>query len=160
VLLGEPRHLVIVDAFGLGTYAVGLHVEHLPGEIQRVPVRQVPSVGQAHAEDGVSWFADSHVDGDIRLGAGVRLRVDMFRAEQFLCPLLRERLHPVHEFASTVVAPARIAFGILVGQDRACSLQHRFTHEVLGCDEFEGLMLPSRFAGNRVGNFGSTTDSG
>jgi hypothetical protein len=46
-------------------------------------------------------------------------------AEQLLGALDGQRLGDVDELAAAVVAAARIALGILVGQHRALRLQHR-----------------------------------
>ena len=64
-----------------------------------------------------------HEDGHVRLRAGVRLDVGVLGAEELLRALDRERLGDVDELAAAVVALARIALGVLVGEDRTPSLR-------------------------------------
>ena len=61
----------------------------------------------------------------VGLRAGMRLDVGEAAAEQLLGALDRQRLGDVDELAAAVVAPARIALGIFVGQHRALRLEHR-----------------------------------
>ena len=51
-------------------------------------------------------------------------------------------LDDVDELAAAVVALARIAFGVLVGQHRAGRFEHRAADEVLGRDQLEAAVLP------------------
>ena len=55
-------------------------------------------------------------DGVIRLGAGVRLYVGVFGAEELFNPLNSQVFDDIDEFAATIVAAARVAFRILIGQ--------------------------------------------
>ena len=55
----------------------------------------------------------------------------MLRAEKLLGPVYRELLCHVHVLAATVIALARIALRVLVGQHRALAVEDRLRHEVL-----------------------------
>src|SRR5207253_7860150 len=50
-------------------------------------------------------------------------------------------LDDVHVFAAAVVAAARIAFGVLVGEHRAGRFENRAADEVLGGDQLEAAVL-------------------
>ncbi len=73
------------------------------------------------------------------------LYVGVLRAKEFLGPLARQILHDVGKLAAAVVALAGIAFGILVGEDRAHGFEHGFADEVLGGDQFQTFMLAADF---------------
>ena len=77
----------------------------------------------------------------VHLAAGVRLDVGEAGAEQLLGALDRERLGDVDEFAAAVIAPARIALGVFVGQHRALRLEHRAADDVLGRDQLDLVAL-------------------
>ena len=70
-------------------------------------VRQVAAVREAHAENRVAGLQHGHVDGHIRLRAGVRLHVHVLGAEKLLRAVDRELLGVVHEFAAAVIALRR-----------------------------------------------------
>jgi hypothetical protein len=61
-------------------------------------------------------------------------------------PLCGKGLHLVHDVATTVVPLARIAFGVLVGEDATHGLEHRNRREVLGRDEFDVPLLSGKLA--------------
>src|SRR5437762_13201877 len=111
-----------------------------------MPVCQVTAVREVHAEDGITRFKGGHVYGLVRLGAGVRLNVHVFRVEQLLRALDRRRLCDVYELAAPVIALAGQPFGVLVGHYGAESLEYGFADEVLRRDQFKRPRLPVRFA--------------
>ena len=108
-------------------------------------VREVAAVGEVHAEDGVAGLEQREVHGHVRLRAGVRLHVGVLGAEELLGALDRQRLGHVDELAAAVVALARVAFGVLVGQHRSGGLEHGLADEVLGRDELEAALLAVHF---------------
>src|SRR5262249_31272146 len=65
-----------------------------------------------------------------------------------------EILDDVDDLAPAVIAPARVALGVLVGEDRADRFQHRLGHEVLGGDQLEVAVLALRFGAERLGDLG------
>ena len=81
----------------------------------------------------------------VGLRAGVRLHVGVFGAEERLGALDGQRLDHVDVLAAAVVALARIAFGVLVGEHRAGRFEHRRADEVLGGDQLEAGLLPLFF---------------
>ena len=92
---------------------------------------------ELHAEDAVARLEQRVVDGGVRLRAGVRLHVRVLGAEDLLGAVDRELLGHVHVLAAAVVAPARVALGVLVGEHRALAVEHRLRDEVLGRDHLE-----------------------
>ena len=91
----------------------------LARKIQLVPVRQMPAMRQVEPQNRVARLQQRHVGCGIRLRAGVRLHIRVLRAEKLLRPVARQVLHHIRVLAAAVVALARIAFGILVGEDRS-----------------------------------------
>ena len=72
--------------------------------------------------------------------------------EQLTRPLDRKPLYLVDVFAAAVVAPARIALGVFVGQHRALRLQHRARDDVLRRDQLDLVLLTFQFAVDRPGD--------
>ena len=105
-------------------------------------VSQVAAVVEAHRQHRVAGLAERHVDRLIGGAAGVGLDICGFRAEEFLHPFDGERLHLVDEFAAVVVALARVAFGVFVGQHRSLRGAYRTRGEVFAGDEFNAVGLP------------------
>ena len=120
----EPLELVVVDPLVVLAHAVGHDRVELAGEVQRMAVRQVAAVREVHAEHRVARLQQREVHRHVGLRAGVRLHVGVLGAEQLLRARDRERLGDVDELAAAVVALARIALGVLVGQHRAGRFEH------------------------------------
>jgi glycine hydroxymethyltransferase len=97
---------------------------------------------ELHAEDCVARLEQRHVDGVVRLCAGVRLHVRVLGAEELLRPVDGQLLDLVHHLATAVIAPARIALRVLVRGDAADGLEHTRPGEVLGRDELDLAPLP------------------
>src|SRR5690606_28978020 len=120
----QTLDLVVVDQAG-GRIQTILHgVVQLARRRHLGPVGQVTAVGQAHAENGVAGVEQRQVDGRVGRAAGVRLDVGEVGAGQLLGTADGQLLDLVDVFAATVVALARIAFGVLVGQAAALGFHH------------------------------------
>ncbi|MNW67505.1 hypothetical protein D3C74_460960 [compost metagenome] len=76
----------------------------------------------------------------------MRLDVGEVRAEQFLDALDGQGLDDVDFFAAAVVAAARVAFGVLVGQHRALGLHDGLGGVVLRGDHFQAALLAGQFS--------------
>ena len=152
VLVRQPLELLVVDPLVVFAHAVGDDGVELAGEVQRMAVREVAAVREVHAEHGVARLQQREVDRHVRLRARVRLHVGVLGAEQLLRARDRQRLGDVDELAAAVVALARIAFGVLVGQHRAGRLQHRLADEVLRGDQLEAGVLAVLFVLDGVGD--------
>ncbi len=79
------------------------------------------------------------------LRSGVRLNIDVFRFEKLLRAVPGQVLHLVGPLASTVVALAGVALGVLVRQDAAGGFEHGFRGEILAGDQLDLAILPPRF---------------
>ena len=109
---------------------------------------------ERHAEERVAGLEQRHVDGVVGLGAGVRLDVGVLGAEQLLGAVDRQLLGDVDLLAAAVVAAARVALGVLVGQHRADRVEHRLGHEVLRGDHLQGPLLAAQLAVEHGGDLG------
>jgi len=118
-----------------------------------VPVGQVSAVRQAHCQHRVARLQNSKIDRHVCAAAAVGLDIRVLRPEQLFCPLNRQPLHFVHEFAAVVVALAGISFRIFVGQYRTLRLKHRRTDEVFRRDQLDLVVLARRLARDGLGDF-------
>ena len=100
---------------------------------------------QVHAQDGIAGLEQREVDRHVRLGARVRLDVGVLGAEERLGALDGQRLGDVDELAAAVVAASRIAFRVLVGEDRPGGLEHGRADEILRGNQLEPGVLPMHF---------------
>ena len=143
VLPGQIPDLVVVDVT-LVIETVGDHMIVLAGEVHGGAVGEVAAVGQIHADDGVARLEQGLIDSVVGLGAGVGLDVGVVGAEELAGPVPGDVLGDVHLLAAAVVALAGVALGVLVGEHRAHSHQHRFTDDVLRGDELNIPPLPGQ----------------
>ena len=144
MLLRQPRHLVEVDGLIALAEPVRDDLEQLAGEVHRRAVGEVAAEVEAHGEQRVARLRQREVGRHVGLRPGVRLDVGVLGAEELLRPIDGELLDLVHDLAAAVVALARVALGVLVGEARAERLQHRRRDEVLTGDELEALRLAAR----------------
>ena len=154
VLVRQPLELVVVDPLVVLAHAVGHDRVELAGEVERVAVREVAAVREVHAEHGVARLEQREVDGHVRLRAGVRLHVGVSAPNSSFARRNGQRLGDVDELAAAVVALARIALGVLVGQHRSGRLEHGLADEVLGGDELEAAVLPVTLVPDGRGDLG------
>ena len=112
---------------------------------------QVAAVGEVHAHDPVAGFEDAEVGGHVGLRARVRLDVDVLGARvEGERTLLGESLGDVDELAATVVALARQALGVLVGEPRALGFHDRGGDVVLARDQLDLVVLAAALADHRL----------
>ena len=116
-------------------HSVGDEVPHLRGDAGRRAVRQVAAVVEPHGQHGVPRIEEGLVHGEVGVGAGMGLDVGVLRPEEGLEPIPGEVFDLVDDLIASVVATARIALGVLVGQHRACGSHDRGRGEVLGGDQ-------------------------
>ena len=114
---------------------------------------QVAAVGEVHPQHGVPRLQGGHVDRHVRLGAGVRLDVDVLGAEERFGARDGGPFGDIDEFAAAVVPPARVAFGVFVRHDRSGGFHDRQADEVLRGDELQAVVLPGGFVTNGFGDF-------
>ncbi|MCY1554788.1 hypothetical protein D9M68_913890 [compost metagenome] len=80
----------------------------------------------------------------------MRLDVGVVGAEQLLGPVYCKLLDDIHMLAATVVALARITFGVLVGQLGALGLHHLRAGVVLRGDQLDMVFLTLGLAANGI----------
>ena len=150
----QVADLIVVDAARFLPHAIGGRLEQGAGEVDRGPVRQVPTVRQGETHELVAGFRDGEVRRHVRLRARVRLHVDVLGAEQLLGAIDRELLDLVDHLAPAVIPFAGHAFGVLVGQHRARRFEHRDRDEVLARDQLEPVLLPLLLTPHQSGDGG------
>ena len=80
---------------------------------------QVAAMREIHTQDFVARLQKGEVHGHIRLRARVRLNIGIDRAEELLGAIAGQVLGQVDDLAAAVVAVARVALGVLIGQNRS-----------------------------------------
>ncbi len=151
VLVGQALDLVEVDQAVLLAHAVLHGVEPFAREVRLGAVGQVPAGRERQAHDRVAGLQQRQHDALVGLRAGVRLDVDEAAVEQPLGALDRQALGDVDELAAAVVAAARIALGVLVGEQRALGLQHAQGDDVLRGDQLDLLLLAAQLVTDGFG---------
>ncbi len=152
--LGDRFELVVVDEFRVAPHRVERWFVELSAEAELVAVGEVTAVGQIEAEDRVACLQNRHVGRGVGLRAGVRLNVGVLGSEDLLGTVACQIFNHVSEFAPAIVAASRIAFGILVGKDRARGFKHRLRDEVLAGNHLQPFVLAEGFVVNGCGDFG------
>jgi hypothetical protein len=90
----------------------------------------------------------------VHLAARIRLDVGEGAGEQPFRPFDREALRHVDELAAAVVALARIALRVFVGENAGGSLQHGFRRKVLARDQLDLVLLTAELPADRGGDLG------
>src|SRR4029077_13246080 len=115
---------------------------------------EVAAAVEREAEDGVAWLDQRVHDRGVGLRAGMRLHISEFRVEQGLDTVDRELLDYIDVLAAPVIAPARIALRVLVGEHRTLSLHDRNRRVVLRRDHLEAAALALEFLTDQLGDLG------
>ena len=115
-------------------------------------VGEVPAVRQRHRQHRVAGLQEGAVRGEVRARAGVRLQVGVLGAEQLLGPRDADLLGPVDDLAAAVVARARVALGVLVGQRAAERGEHGRAGEVLAGDQLQAAAQPVELVEDDAGD--------
>ena len=133
--------LVVINPLVVPAHAVVDDLEKFAGEIRLVAMRQMSAVAQIHRQHFVTRLQDGEINGHVRLAAGVRLDVGVFRAEKFFRAVNRQLLDGVHVFAAAIPAFLRIALGVFVREHGALRLQHRRADKIFAGDQFDVFLL-------------------
>jgi hypothetical protein len=104
-------------------------------------VGQVAALGEAHAHDRIARLGEGHQHGLVGLRAGIRLDVGGIGTEQLLQAVDGDLLGDIDVLTATVVALARIAFGVLVGQLGALGFHDGLADVVFRRDQFDVVFL-------------------
>ena len=154
MLQGQALHFIVVDCLRVPVHAVRDELVQVAGEVDRSAVGQVAPLVQLHPHYRIPGFQQSEVHRHVGLGSAVGLDVGVLRAEEFLGPLDCQGFHNVHVFAATVVAAARVAFGVLVVHHPGLGLENSLAGVIFGSDEDYTVPLPRVLLLNCPGNFG------
>ena len=119
MLQRKVTHLLHIDSFVARRHFVGHEVVELAAGVHRRTVGEVPTVIEAEAEHRVAGLEQCLVDTHVGVGAAVRLHVGMVGTEQCLHALDGQRLDLVDDGIAAVVALARVALGVFVGEGTA-----------------------------------------
>ena len=150
---GEVAHLVVVDQLGVRAGPCSRPVwNHLPEKLTRLPWVRCPPCGRSIASTVSPGCTSAAYAARLALAPRVRLQVGVLGAEELLRPGDADLLGPVHLGAAAVVAPARVALGVLVGQRRAERGQHRRRGEVLAGDQLQAAAQPVQLAEHHLGD--------
>ena len=154
VLFGQPFDLRHIDKMVVAAHPVGHHLEPFARHIDRRAVGQMPACGEIEPHERVAGLHQCHEHFGIGGRTGMRLHIGETAAEQLCHPIDRHTLGDIDELAATVVALARQAFGIFVGQHRALRFEHGAADKVLGCDQLDFIALAAELERNGIGDFG------
>ncbi len=144
---------VVVHHLILLAHLVGHRAEPLAGLVHRAAVGQMAAGRQIQAHEGLARLQQGHEHGLVGLRPGVRLHIGEAAAEQGLGPVDGDLLGHVDPLAALVVTAARVALGVLVGQHRALSLEHRARDDVLRGDQLDVLLLTAKLALDHAEHF-------
>ena len=111
-------------------------------------------MGQIQSKYRIAGLEDGEIDGHVGLGAAVGLHVGVVGPEELLGAIAGQVLDPIHVHAAAVVAPARVALGVLVGEVGAHGLQDGQGGIVLGGDQLQVLALPDNLELEGLGDGG------
>ena len=139
-LMGFALHGLVVDGL-IGIKPVGHHVEPLSADVERHAMGQMPTFGQAHAHDGVTWLQKGQKHRFISGRAAMRLHIGRIGAKNLLHAVHRQLLGHVDVFAAAVVALAGIAFGVFIGQLAALRGHDGRRGVVFAGDQFNMVFL-------------------
>ena len=133
---------IVVDALRFLIHTVRNDLKPFAGHIHRAAVGEMAAVGEIHAHHRIAGREEGEEHRHIRLRPRMGLHVGVPRTEEGLRPVDGQLFRPVNELTAAVIALARIAFGIFIGQDAALRLHDRSGYDVLRSDEFQFAPLP------------------
>ncbi len=152
VLFGEPLDLLHVDEVIVAAHAIGHDLEPAARHVDRRAVGEMAAGGEVQPHEGIAGLHQRHEHFGIGGGAGMRLHVGKAAAEQPGHPLDRQPLGDIDELAAAVIALARQAFGVLVGQHGALRFEHGAADDVLRRDQLDLIALAAELERNRIGD--------
>ena len=144
MLLREAGNLLHVDSVVVGADAIGDRLEPAAGEIDRRAVRQMAARGEIKAEEGVARLQQREEHRLVGLAARIRLHIGELAIEESGDALDRQRLNDIDILAAAIIAPARIALRILVGEHRTLRIEHRLGDNILRSDQFDFIALTAK----------------
>ena len=138
----SARDLVEIDQAVVPPHAILHGLEPFAGQVRRGAMGEMPARIQAHAEDGIARLGQRQEHALIGLRAGMRLHIGETAAEQALGAVDGQIFGDVDILAAAVIALARIAFGIFIGEDRARRFENGAGDDIFGGDQLDFMLLP------------------
>ena len=111
-------------------------------------------MGQVQPQHDIAGLQDGEIHGRVGLGPGMRLHVDVLRAEELFCPVSGQVLGDIDELAAAVISFAGITFGIFIRKHAAHGLHNGGRGVVFAGDHFQAVPLAIHFAGDGGPKFG------
>ena len=103
--------------FGCNVEYVLKRIGQLAGEVDRRTVGEVTTLVQPHHKNRVPRLQDRHVGSEVGLRSTVCLDVGMLGPKQLFGPVASHIFGHIHKLTAAVITPARVAFGIFIGQN-------------------------------------------
>ena len=151
-LFGLLCDFIHIDDLVLAPHGVVRSLEPFAGHVDRRAMGEMSAGGEIEAHEGIAGLQQRQEHRLVHLAARIGLHVGELGAEQFLGAVDRQRFHHIDPFAAAVIAIARIAFGIFVGQHRTLRFQHRAADDVFRRDQLDLMALAAEFALDRGGD--------
>src|SRR3989338_2336673 len=101
---------------------------------------------KAHPHEDVADVEQREVHRMVRRTSRVRLDIDVLCMEELPRPLDGELLYLIDNLVPAIVALAREALAVLVGEDTSHRLEHGQGDKILGGDHFSSLTLALQLA--------------
>ncbi len=153
MLLGELAHLVDIDPMVVAAHAVGHWLEPFARHVHRRAMCEMSAGGEIQTKEGVARLQQGHESCGIGGGSGVRLDVGEFTSEKLGNAFNSQAFGDIHILAAAVIALAREAFRVLVGEDRTLRLQHRLADDILRGDQLDLVALAAELEPDSLGHF-------
>lgn len=154
MLTGEVCDLVIVEPAGPGVEFVLDALEEFAGVADLPAVGEVAAVGQGQSHDGIAGLGEGTVGFHIGTGARVRLNIGAVCAEELFGAVDGEVFDLVGDLLAFIVAFARVAFGVFIGQAASGGFHHGLGDVVLRGDHADGGVLALLLLLDEVGDSG------
>lgn len=108
-------------------------------------MREVAAHAEVETEDFIAGFQAGEKYGCIGLGAAMGLYIGPGSIEYFFQPVDGQVFNFIHYFTTSVIAPAGITFGVLIGGYSAHGLHHLQGGKVFRSYQFYSVSLAFQF---------------
>ena len=133
-------------------------VEQLTAEVHAGTMRQMPSVIQAHSQDGIARLEHAQIRSHVRLRTAVRLNIHMIICLENLSPFLTavflQFIHMltaavVPTLSSAIICPkSGVTLTVFIREAGAHRPHYIFTHEIFAGNQLDILCLTCLFLFN------------
>src|SRR5207253_1515185 len=113
---------------------------------------EMTAMRQIQPENRVARLQDGEVCAHVGLAAGVRLHIGVLGAKKSFGAVAGQVFDDIGILAAAVIAPAGIAFGVLIGEDRAHGLEHRLADKIFRGNQLQAFVLAGDFLVNGGGD--------